>query len=103
MGFLQYSLTKAINIRNTYLVLEPYGALLILREFRTSTFRNKILDLLYLSITNLTFTNFLFQGRFHINSVGVSRPGGVPGPTSEMSPRAPAQMGRREAEREGGK
>jgi hypothetical protein len=35
------------------------------------------------------------------NAVGVSRPG-VPGPTSEMSPRAPAQMGRRETEREGG-
>jgi hypothetical protein len=30
-------------------------------------------------------------------------PGGVPGPTSELSPRAPAQMGRREAEHEGGK
>jgi hypothetical protein len=29
--------------------------------------------------------------------------GGVPGPTSEMSPRAPTQMGRRETEREGGK
>jgi hypothetical protein len=28
---------------------------------------------------------------------------GVPGPTSESSPRAPAQMGRREVEREGGK
>ena len=28
---------------------------------------------------------------------------GVLGPTSEMSPRAPAQMGRREAEREGAK
>jgi hypothetical protein len=28
---------------------------------------------------------------------------GVPGPTSELSPRAPAQMGRRETEREGGK
>jgi hypothetical protein len=28
---------------------------------------------------------------------------GVPGPMSEMSPRAPAQMGRREAKREGGK
>jgi hypothetical protein len=27
---------------------------------------------------------------------------GVPGPTSEMSPRAPAQMGQREVEREGG-
>jgi hypothetical protein len=34
--------------------------------------------------------------------VGVSRPG-VPRPTSEMSPRAPTQMGRRETEREGGK
>jgi hypothetical protein len=35
-------------------------------------------------------------------SVGVLRPGG-PWPTSEMSLRAPAQMGRREAEREGGR
>jgi hypothetical protein len=35
-------------------------------------------------------------------TVGVSRPG-VSGPTSEMSPRAPAQMGRRETEREGGR
>jgi hypothetical protein len=32
--------------------------------------------------------------------VGVSRPG-VPGPTSEMSPRAPAQMGRRGRARRG--
>jgi hypothetical protein len=68
MGFLQYSLTKAINIRNTYPVLKPYRALLILREFQTSTFSNKILDFLYFSITNLTFMNFLFQGRFHISS-----------------------------------
>jgi hypothetical protein len=30
-------------------------------------------------------------------------PGGVPGPMSKLSPRAPAQMGRRETEREGGK
>jgi hypothetical protein len=28
---------------------------------------------------------------------------GVPGPTSKLSPRAPAQMSRRETEREGGK
>jgi hypothetical protein len=34
--------------------------------------------------------------------VGVSTPG-VPGPTSKLSPRAPAQMGRRETEREGEK
>jgi hypothetical protein len=31
------------------------------------------------------------------------RPRGVPGPTSELSPRVPAQMGRRETEHEGGK
>ena len=30
-------------------------------------------------------------------------PGGVPGPTSKLSPRALAQMGRRETEREGGR
>jgi hypothetical protein len=35
--------------------------------------------------------------------VSAFRDGGVPKPTSEMSPRAPAQMGRREAERGGGK
>jgi hypothetical protein len=68
MGFLQYSLTKAINLRNTYPVLEPYGPLLILYELWASTFRNKILDLLNFGITNLTFTDFLLQGRFHINS-----------------------------------
>jgi hypothetical protein len=34
--------------------------------------------------------------------IGVSTRG-VPGPTSKLSPRAPAQMGRRETEREGGK
>jgi hypothetical protein len=28
---------------------------------------------------------------------------GVPGPTSKLSPRAPAHMGRRETEREGGR
>jgi hypothetical protein len=58
MGLLQNSLTKAFNIRNTYPVLEPYGALRILCEFRTSTFSNQILNLLYFSITNLSFADF---------------------------------------------
>jgi hypothetical protein len=35
--------------------------------------------------------------------VSAFRPRGVHGPTSKLSPRAPAQMGRRETEREGGK
>jgi hypothetical protein len=35
--------------------------------------------------------------------VSAFRPRGVPGPTSKLSPRAPAQMGRRETEHEGGK
>jgi hypothetical protein len=34
--------------------------------------------------------------------LSVFRPRGVPGPTSRLSSRAPAQMGRRETEREGG-
>jgi hypothetical protein len=36
-------------------------------------------------------------------SVSAFRTRGVTGPTSKLSPRAPAQMGRRETEREGGK
>jgi hypothetical protein len=40
---------------------------------------------------------------FEVFIVSAFRDRGVPGPTSEMSPRAPAQMGRRETEREGGK
>ena len=36
-------------------------------------------------------------------AVSAFRDRGVPGPTSEMLPRAPAQMGRRETEREGGR
>jgi hypothetical protein len=35
--------------------------------------------------------------------VSAFRTRGVPGPTSKLSPRAPAQMGRRETERGGGK
>jgi hypothetical protein len=35
--------------------------------------------------------------------VSAFRTRGVPGPTSKLSSRAPAQMGRRETEREGGK
>jgi hypothetical protein len=34
--------------------------------------------------------------------LSVFRPRGVPGPTSKLSPRAPAQMGRRETEHKGG-
>jgi hypothetical protein len=40
------------------------------------------------------------QKKLHVSAF---RDRGVPGPTSEMSTRAPVQMGRREAEREGGK
>jgi hypothetical protein len=68
MGLLFNSFMKAINLRNTYLVLEPSDALLIFREFRTSTSSNQILNLLYFSITNLSFVEFLLQSRFHINS-----------------------------------
>jgi hypothetical protein len=39
----------------------------------------------------------------NLTNLSAFRPRGVPGPTSKLSPRAPAQMGRRETEREGGK
>jgi hypothetical protein len=40
------------------------------------------------------------QGHIELSAF---RPRGVPGPTSKLSPRVPAQMGRRETEHEGGK
>jgi hypothetical protein len=46
---------------------------------------------------NIVHWNFLLDPLL----VSAFRDQGVPGPTSEMSLRAPAQMGRREAEREG--
>jgi hypothetical protein len=52
---------------------------------------------LFISIGNL----FVFSVDTTILSAFRTR--GVPGPTSKLSPRAPAQMGRRETEREGGK
>jgi hypothetical protein len=53
-------------------------------------------------------TNLIHLSCSFINyerDIGLSafRTRGVPGPTSKLSPRAPAQMGRRETEREGGK
>jgi hypothetical protein len=46
---------------------------------------------------------YLNKDMFILMYLSAFRDRGVPGPTSEMSSRAPAQMGRREAEREGGK
>jgi hypothetical protein len=40
---------------------------------------------------------------FLIRPLSVFRPRGVPGPTNKLSPRVPAQMGRRETGHEGGK
>jgi hypothetical protein len=37
-----------------------------------------------------------------VRQLSAFRPRGVPGPTSKLSPRVPAQMGRRETEHEGG-
>jgi hypothetical protein len=47
-------------------------------------------------------SGMLFTGGRISGFVGVSTRG-VPGPTSKLSPRIPAQMGRRETEHEGGK
>jgi hypothetical protein len=48
------------------------------------------------------FVSFRFWLAYY-NRVSTFRTRGVPGPTSKLSPRAPAQMGRRETEREGRK
>jgi hypothetical protein len=74
MHFFQYGFTKTVDLRNTNPVLEPYRALLILREVWASTFSYQIFDLLNFDITDLTLSYFLFYGRFHfyVNSFSMS-------------------------------
>jgi hypothetical protein len=74
MCLLQYGFTKTIDTRNTNPILEPYRALLILREIWASTFRYQIFDLLNFGITDLTFSYLLLYGRFHFygNSFSMS-------------------------------
>jgi hypothetical protein len=59
----------------------------------------------------LETTHLELDGKLFVNTqqaptwrqLSAFRPRGVPGPTSKLSPRVPAQMGRRETEHEGGK
>jgi hypothetical protein len=60
-------------------------------------FRYNNLYLVDFSSEDANLRTFLFT------KVSAFRPRGVPGPTSKLSPRAPAQMGRRETEHEEGK
>jgi hypothetical protein len=58
-----------------------------------------------MTLVGLDSSYWLTNAKSHRSCTHVSafRTLGVPGPTSKLSPRAPAQMGRRETEREGGK
>jgi hypothetical protein len=62
----------------------------------------RLLQTAHLELDGKLFVNTQQAPIWHANCRRFD-PGGVPGPTSELSPRAPAQMGRRETEREGGK
>jgi hypothetical protein len=50
---------------------------------------------------NLANSDFSFAGEANECLMSVFRPRGVPGPTSKLSLRVPAQMGRRETEHKG--
>jgi hypothetical protein len=60
----------------------------------------RLLETTHLELDGKLFVNTLQTPTWRANCRRFET-GGVPGPASEMSPRAPAQMGRRETEREG--
>jgi hypothetical protein len=62
----------------------------------------RLLETAHLELDGKLFVNTQ-QVPYLARQLSVFRDWGVPGPTSEMLLRAPAQMGRRETEREGGK
>jgi hypothetical protein len=70
----------------------------LLCMLRISIFSSKF-SIVFWELANLPLS-FSF---FLIRPLSAFRPRGVPGPTSELSPRVLAQMGRRETEHEGGK
>jgi hypothetical protein len=61
----------------------------------------RLLETAHLELHGKLFVNMQQAPTWRVNCRRFET-GGVPRPTSEMSPRAPAQMGRREAKREGG-
>jgi hypothetical protein len=62
----------------------------------------RLLETAHVELDGKLFVNTQ-QAPYLVRQLSVFRDRGVPETTSEMSPRAPTQMGRREAEREGGK
>jgi hypothetical protein len=62
----------------------------------------RLLETGHLELDGKLFIN-MQQDPYLARQLSAFRDRGVPGPTSELSPRAPAQMGRRETEREGGR
>jgi hypothetical protein len=54
-------------------------------------------------VMSLVYNTYCDYYLLELSTLSAFRDRGVPGPTSEMSLRAPAQMGRREMEREGGR
>jgi hypothetical protein len=62
----------------------------------------RLLETAHLELDGMLFVNTQQAPTWRANCRRFET-GGVPGPTSEMSQCAPAQMGRREAEREGGR
>jgi hypothetical protein len=62
----------------------------------------RLLETTHLELDGNVFVKTQHAPTWHANCRRFD-PGGVPGPTSELSPRVPAQMGRRETEHGGGK
>jgi hypothetical protein len=62
----------------------------------------RLLETAHLELDGKLFVNTQQAPTWRANCQCFETRGGVPGPTSELSPRAPAQMGRHEPEREGG-
>jgi hypothetical protein len=62
----------------------------------------RLMETAHLELDGKLFVNMQQAPTWHANCRRFETRG-VPGPTSKLSPRAPAQMGQRETEREGGR
>jgi hypothetical protein len=100
--------TSAWKVLMSYIALVPTkNNPILVNDFRHISLLNSLTRILVdrlqaVKLKLIHHNQYIFL-RGQTIKVSAFRDQGVPGPTSEMSPRAPAQMGRREAERKGGR
>jgi hypothetical protein len=102
VGGLTAAIVVVARRREYHVVAAVEGHELKTPETKHRLGLERLLETTHLELDGKLFVNTQQAPTWRANCLRFD-PGGVPGPTSKLSPRVPAQMGRRETEHKGGK